>query len=121
MRDERKSFDEWFRRHQCIAPSTDTTFISSAFLPYAAWIARANSSWISCKDRMPDAETEVLVVVKGQQRIGILLWEEPNHEDTFKRYQYWSNADDDKFWEHDEVTHWQPLQELPKDLHNENQ
>jgi hypothetical protein len=38
---ERAAFDKWFRCEQLIADHIDTTFISSAFLPYRAWQARA--------------------------------------------------------------------------------
>jgi hypothetical protein len=38
---ERVAFDKWFRCEQMIADHIDTTFISSAFLPYRAWQARA--------------------------------------------------------------------------------
>ena len=40
---EREAFDKWFRAEQLIADHIDTTFISSAFLPYKAF--QAGASW----------------------------------------------------------------------------
>ena len=39
----REAFDKWFRAEQLIADHIDTTFISSAFLPYKAF--QAGASW----------------------------------------------------------------------------
>lgn len=40
---ESEAFDKWFRAEQLIADHIDTTFISSAFLPYKAF--QAGASW----------------------------------------------------------------------------
>ena len=40
---QREAFDKWFRAEQLIADHIDTTFISSAFLPYKAF--QAGASW----------------------------------------------------------------------------
>ena len=72
------------------------------------------SAWIKCSDRLPPDETDVLIVVNGQQRIGALFWETPTFEETFKAFRYWDDAENEgQSWEWDDVTHWQPLPPFP--------
>ena len=72
------------------------------------------SAWALCSERLPDAETPVLVIRNGEIRIGALLWERPTHEETFKAFLYWDDPHDDgQAWEHHEITHWMTLPEKP--------
>ena len=73
----------------------------------------ATGAWIPCSDRMPDAETPVMILRHGEPRIGELRWEYP-HEETFKAFTYWDDPfDDGQAWEHHEITHWMPLPATP--------
>lgn len=75
---------------------------------------KMDDGWIACSERMPKAETPVLVYIKGRVRTGELRWETPTYEETFAPYMYWDDPDDDgQMWEWDDVTHWRPLPPLP--------
>lgn len=70
--------------------------------------------WIKCSDRIPPAETEVLIVHKGKIKIAALSWDIGGVEDSYQPYQYWADPDDNADYEWDDVTHWQPLSQLPQ-------
>jgi hypothetical protein len=73
-------------------------------------------AWISTNDHLPAYETPVLIVYRGEVRIGERREERPGWEDTFQAYDYWDDpADDGKDWEWDDVTHWMTLPEVPAD------
>jgi len=73
--------------------------------------------WISPNDRLPKQETPVLVIVSGHINILELRWEDPGYEDTYNRFQYWDDPNNDgQDFEWDSVTDWQPLPEPPKPL-----
>jgi len=66
------------------------------------WQARAaQSEWISVEERLPEAETSVLVFTER----GYIFLSWASNEDVFWFY----NEDED-----DRVTHWQPLPEPPE-------
>ena len=72
-------------------------------------------TWIKCPERLPKIETPVLIVYRGQIRVGELREEHPTWEETFKAYSYWDDPEDDgKDWEWFDVTHWMPLPEFPE-------
>lgn len=72
------------------------------------------TEWISCEDRMPAAEHEVLAIVNGKVRIAALFWEHPSYEDTFQSFLYWDDPDNDgQCWEHHHVSHWMEMPEVP--------
>jgi hypothetical protein len=75
----------------------------------------AFTEWTATSDRLPPDETPVLVAFhNGARRIAALFWEEPGYEDTFARYQYWDDPDDDgQNWDWADITHWAPLLEVP--------
>lgn len=76
---------------------------------------KMGAGWIACNERMPEADTPVLVYIRGRVRTGELRWETPTYEETFAPYMYWDDPDDDgQMWEWDDVTHWRPLPPAPE-------
>ena len=74
----------------------------------------ADHLWIQTTDRLPTAETPVLIVCNGVVHIGELRWEHPSFEDTFKSYRYWDDPNcDGQDWQWDDITAWQPIPVLP--------
>lgn len=74
----------------------------------------AATRWVSTNDRLPEAETPVLVVYNGEVRLGELRWEHPTYEEGFAPFRYWDDpTNDGQVWDHCDVTHWMPLQALP--------
>lgn len=72
------------------------------------------AGWISVEDRLPEPETAVLILMRGEYVVAALHWEKPTFEDTFQAYRYWDSPDSLGLvidW-HD-VTHWMPLPQLP--------
>ena len=64
------------------------------------------SKWISCEDKNPEANKEVLTVTNtGEMTIG---WAHKNGE--------WANWELENTWD---ITHWMPLPERPKLTNNE--
>ena len=71
------------------------------------------SVWIKTKDKLPPNETPVLILLRGQPRIGRLCLVEAFCGST---YDYWEdpyNASQD--WSHEDVSHWQAIPKIPKD------
>jgi hypothetical protein len=67
-------------------------------------------------DKLPPCETPVLVLLNGDIRIGILEWDTPGFEDTYRAYKYWDDPHDDgQCWEWCDITHWMALPEAPQD------
>jgi len=78
------------------------------------YVKAADLAWVPTADRLPPAETPVLVVVNGAHRIGALFWERPGYEDTFDPYLYWDDpGNDGQDWDQSTVTHWAPLMPVP--------
>lgn len=72
--------------------------------------------WISVEDRLPEDDTNVLVLFNGEIKIGFMTWEHPTYEETWESYKYWDESyHDGQGWEHWEITHWMPLPEPPKE------
>ena len=65
------------------------------------------SEWISVKDRIPDNETEVLIVL-DMNTIDIGFY---NYNPTWNQWVSFKYSDDNN---QVNVTHWQELPELPK-------
>ena len=79
-----------------------------------AWNRRAEPQWISVDERLPDDETPVLIMLRGEIAIGELRWEHPSHEETYQACRYWDNPHDDgQDWQWPDVTHWMPLPVAP--------
>jgi Protein of unknown function (DUF551) len=73
------------------------------------------SKWISVHNRLPKAETAVLIAHKDGIRTGEIRWDHPTHEEDYQSFRYWDDPyDDGKDWEWSDVTHWMPLPEPPK-------
>ena len=73
------------------------------------------SEWVSTKDKMPEEETPVLVMVKSYNIpfVGWRVWEYASHDDNFEDFLYWDDAYyDGQDW--DCVTHWMPLPPCPE-------
>jgi len=62
------------------------------------------NGWISVKKKLPEEGTDVLVTDGVACMVAKL--------DNTKTFYFWSN---NSFWSNDEVTHWMPLPEPPKD------
>ena len=73
-----------------------------------------------CKDKLPEDETRVLILYQGEWKIGMLFWETPGFEDTFKAFRYWDDPEDDgKYYEWYDITHWTELPPTPPELTEE--
>ena len=75
------------------------------------------SEWISVADSLPDSGEPVLVCRDSihEPFIGNVVWETPAYEETFKAFWYWDGVHNEgENW--DDVTHWMPLPERPKEV-----
>lgn len=71
--------------------------------------ANQPNPWISVEDRLPEPEKEVIILNKRKQTdIDFLT-------DNFEGGYYWWKSDDIICCEDDEITHWMPIPELPKE------
>ena len=84
----------------------------------AEWLTELRDrQWVSCKDRMPEiidniSSADVLIHLEnGEQYAAVLIGED--NENWIQAY--WSTSDMHRDFECDEVTHWQPLPEPPKE------
>lgn len=67
------------------------------------------SPWISVEERLPEPEKEVIVLDKRKHTdIDFLT-------DDGEGGYYWWKSEDAIFCENDEITHWMPIPELPKE------
>jgi len=70
---------------------------------------------IDVTEQLPPEETPVLILYKGQWRIGERCWDKPTFEDTYEAYWYWDDPyNDGQDWERHDVTKWQALPPPPK-------
>ena len=75
------------------------------------------SKWISVKDKLPEMETPVLAIVKGQIRMAEIRTEYPNLEDTYSAFEYWDcPLNDGQDWQNEDVTYWMPLPNPPQEV-----
>jgi hypothetical protein len=73
---------------------------------------------IKTKDRLPQTETPVLILVRGKWRVGELRWETSGFEDFWKAFRYWDAPEDDgQEWEWYDVTYWTPLPDTPEEYY----
>jgi hypothetical protein len=67
----------------------------------------------SCKEVLPPSETPVLVLYRGNWRVGELCEERPTWEESFKPFRYWDDPyNDGQEWDWHDVTHWAHLPEV---------
>ena len=72
------------------------------------------AEWISVEDRLPQPETDVLIMRLGQIRIGAIFIEHESWEEGGREIHYWDDSNDDgQGWNWCEVTHWMPLPAAP--------
>lgn len=62
------------------------------------------SKWISVKDRLPEKELDYLVTDGNDQMVAAFIIK-------YRIWDFFRNT----FWESEEVTHWMPLPEPPKE------
>jgi hypothetical protein len=73
----------------------------------------AASEWISVDERLPEPETDVLIIRLDQVRIGAIFIEHESWEEGGRAIHYWDDSNDDgQGWDWCEVTHWMPLPAL---------
>ena len=84
--------------------------INANFIAGAEWADKnPKSQWISVEDRLPEPEKEVIILNKRKQvDIDFLT-------DDFEGGYYWWKSDEAIFCEDDEITHWMPIPQLPKE------
>lgn len=71
------------------------------------------SKWISCKDKMPEDNTSVLFVYVSEN--GIKSVHYGYHTNIRGVYSCWSKTSGGWEYSDEDVTHWQPIPEPPKD------
>lgn len=73
----------------------------------------AAQEWVSIDSRLPQNDNIVLVLLRGEIRMGFRQTESPTHEESFQQFDYW----DDPYCEGQDwgglVTHWMPLPPPP--------
>jgi hypothetical protein len=75
--------------------------------------------WLNPRHGLPPDETPVLVIVRGERRIGELRWERPSHEETFEAFRYWDDpTNDGQDWEWNDILCWTLLPEIPNEEAN---
>jgi hypothetical protein len=84
--------------------------INANFVAGAKWADNnPKSPWISVKERLPEPEKEVIILDK-RKRIDIDFL-----TDDGDGGYYWWKSEDAIFSENDEITHWMPIPQLPKE------
>lgn len=74
------------------------------------------SEWISVKDRLPEIDGNVLVIVNGKQHKNVTL-ESAYELAEFSPSDGWIMEMWPE-WETPEVTHWMPLPDPPREAHH---
>lgn len=84
--------------------------VAMAFVEGAQWADNnPKTPWISVEERLPEPEKDVIILNKRKQvDIDFLT-------DDFEGGYYWWKSDEAIFCEDDEITHWMPIPELPKE------
>lgn len=64
------------------------------------------SNWIPVSERLPEEDQEVIICI-GECSVGTAIYTYFDNGSTFRNENY-------EFFQHDEVTHWQPLPKPPQ-------
>ena len=81
-----------------------------AFVAGAKWADNnPKSPWISVEERLPEPEKEV-IILDGRKHIDIDHLTDDGEDNYF-----WWKSDDTIWCEDDEITHWMPIPQLPKE------
>lgn len=68
--------------------------------------------WNRTDESLPPDETPVLIVHRGNVKIGEIRWEHPAHGEAFSAFQFWDDpSNDGQNWDWGDVTHWMPIPE----------
>lgn len=88
----------------------DSLNANPAFIAGAEWADKnPKSPWISVEDKLPEPEKEVIILDKRKCiDIDFLT------DDGDGGY-YWWKSEDAIFSENDEISHWMPIPQLPKE------
>jgi hypothetical protein len=78
-------------------------------------IAELKKAWISVEDNLPAEYKFVLCWFEGRSEVMQIMWETPSFEETFKPFPYWIDGDERFTPDWQEITHWMPLPDPPKD------
>lgn len=88
----------------------DSINANPAFIAGAEWAdANPKSPWISVEERLPEPEKEV-IILDGRKHIDIDHLTDDGEDNYF-----WWKSDDTIWCEDDEITHWMPIPQLPKE------
>lgn len=75
--------------------------------------------WIGVEDRMPEPETDVLVILRGKVHIGAIFIEIESYEEGGREIHYWDDPNfDGQDWAWNDVTHWKPMPLAPSHTNN---
>lgn len=84
-----------------------------------------NNGWISVDDELPPQDVKLLLCMSEINKVVIGYYavdDSPFTDDDGKEYAYshWFDDEDEHFaWGFDEISHWQPLPNPPKELKDE--
>lgn len=91
--------------HEMLEKDLYSAYYNTLFLGIKIY----TSPWISVKERLPEPEKEVIILDKRKHiDIDFLT-------DDGEGGHYWWKSDESIFCEDDEITHWMPIPELPKE------
>lgn len=88
----------------------DSLNANPAFIAGAEWADKnPKSPWVSVEDKLPEPEKEVIILDKRKHiDIDFLT------HDGVGGY-YWWKSDETIWCDDDEITHWMPIPQLPKE------
>lgn len=68
------------------------------------------NEWVSVRERLPENDTPVLIVLDGEVKIAERRTESPSFEESWDAYDYWDDpANDGQDWHDSQVTYWMPI------------
>lgn len=100
---------EKYLDHQYMYENGDPSYIHGIKVGVSWADENPKSPWISMEDKLPEPEKEVIILDK-RKRIDIDFL-----TDDGDGGYYWWKSEDAIFSENDEISHWMPIPELPKE------